>query len=191
MFRTIATLLGTMREALVPTLSIEPERLGVRPATHQDLDAIVGLNSMLGQEQADRFGATPGSLLRPRNVFKQAIGDRRSLLLVATVDGAVAGYALAYPAPRGDRRATWLEAIFVARKFRNSSLPDWLATEVVKRLRESGATEIMTQVSQADSATSEVLSRAGLKDLYAVMRRPKAEAPSAANGWSFRNARRA
>lgn len=172
MFRALAAILGSMKEALNPASDIDPERLAVRVATHKDLDAVLGLNSALSDEQTRRFGTPVGGLLKTRNQFKQAISERLGVLLVATIDGEIVGYAHAAPMLKGDRAAAWLEGLFVIRKYRQTPLLDWLAAETVKRLRKAGAAEIMTRVRTADERTIEVLKAVGMADRYMLMQRP-------------------
>lgn len=172
MFRVIAGILGSVRDALAPQEDVDPARLAVRLATARDLDAIVGLNSALSEEHSARFGAPIGALVKSRSQFKQAMSERHGLLLVATVDGEVVGYAHATPMAKGAKAASWLEAVFVLRKFRETPLLEWLARDTVAMLRASGAIEVMTRVRADDNQTAEVLAQIGLQDRYRMMQGP-------------------
>jgi len=111
----------------------------VRPAVVADLPALLDLYEQL----AEGFGSGPGlTLAEAETIFSGIAADPDRALLVATVDGALAGTVdllLVRPSlTHGGRPWAAVENVVTDRRFRRRGVGRALMEEAARRSREAG-----------------------------------------------------
>jgi ribosomal protein S18 acetylase RimI-like enzyme len=128
----------------------------LRRATLDDVDAVAPLF-----DAYRRFYAQPGDLPRARDFLRERIGRGESAVLVAELDGAVAGFTQLYPMFSSVRMARiWiLNDLFVAESARRRGVAQALLDGAARFARDQGAAGLMLETSR-ENAPARALYRA-------------------------------
>jgi ribosomal-protein-alanine N-acetyltransferase len=135
-----------------------PENLSIRPMTEGDLDAVLAL-----ERQSD---AAPHW---NRDVYRLLIeidngSDLKRIAMVAEVDAEVAGFAVIRLVGGSDAADTELESIVVSAPWRGRGLGMSLLTEVCRRAKEQGASQLDLEVRASNTAAIGFYLRAAFRE---------------------------
>jgi ribosomal protein S18 acetylase RimI-like enzyme len=128
----------------------------LRRATLDDVDAVVPLF-----DAYRRFYAQPGDLQRARDFLLERLRDGESAVLIAELDGDIAGFTQLYPMFSSVRTARiWiLNDLFVDAGARRRGVAHALLDGAAAFAREQGAAGLMLETSR-DNAPARALYRA-------------------------------
>jgi GNAT superfamily N-acetyltransferase len=155
-------------------------RVLVRGATEADLDALVALNQVVQSVHAalypDDFGAVvDAAAVRTR--FAALLHEPRNELLVATLDGAVAGYVwierqVRPPSPFYHRRdRIYVHHLSVARHARRHGVAAALIHHVGQRASEEGIADLYLESWDANGDAHAFFAAQGFSRLKVMFRK--------------------
>jgi ribosomal protein S18 acetylase RimI-like enzyme len=123
----------------------------LRPVRVQDLDELYTM---------ERAEFSSGSY--PRFFFRQALDALGDHFLVATVDGALAGYILgSMQTPSSD---AWILSLLIAPSFRRKGLATRLIQELLQQFVVQGASCARIHVSPANQSAMTLYDRLGFRE---------------------------
>lgn len=130
--------------------------LAIRRATLDDLDQIVPLF-----DAYRRFYEQPGDLQRARDFLHERLQHGESAILLADLDGRVAGFTQLYPMFSSVRTArTWiLNDLFVDEGARRQGVANALLDGAARFAKEQGAAGLMLETAR-DNTPARALYRA-------------------------------
>ncbi len=114
----------------------------VRPVTAEDLAGLLGLYAELGEGSP---GPEPVSLAQAQRLLREVQAQEGRALLVATVDGSLAGTADLCVVPgftHGGRPWAVVEHVVVSERFRRRGVGRALMQAVVERCRSAGCYKV-------------------------------------------------
>lgn len=130
----------------------------LRRATLDDLDAVVPLF-----DAYRRFYGQAGDLQRARDFLHQRLRQDESAILIAGLDGDVAGFTQLYPMFSSVRTARiWiLNDLFVAEGARRHGVAKTLLDGAARFAREQGAAGLMLETSRDNAPARDLYRAAG------------------------------
>jgi aminoglycoside 3-N-acetyltransferase I len=138
--------------------------LSISQLTAEDLPLLRALNALFGREfnESQTYGAAP-----PANAYlRQRLADTHSIVLVALIDGGLAGGLVAYELPKFERERSeiYIYDLAVAGAHRRQGIATKLIGRLVELAAERNAWVVFVQADYGDAPAIALYEKLGARE---------------------------